>query len=77
MKPLIATFILLAPLLSVAEEVRERFVVSMTIVESCVLTDQGFQKCTTGMREPTVVQEKLAIKTSEGSDERIVTVVTY
>lgn len=77
MKPLIAIFILLAPLLSVAEEARGRFVVSMTIVESCVLTDHGIQKCTTGMREPTVAKEKIAIKTPERSDERIVTVVTY
>ncbi|HDS1821137.1 TPA: hypothetical protein QEM94_000478 [Stenotrophomonas maltophilia] len=77
MKPLIAIFILLAPLLSVAEEARGRFVVSMTIVESCVLTDHGIQKCTTGMSEPTVAKEKVAIKTPEGSDVRIVTVVTY
>lgn len=77
MKPLIELFIIFAPLLSVADEARGRFVVSMTIVESCVLTDQGIHKCTTGMREPTVVQEKVAIKTPEGSDERIVTVVTY
>ncbi|MBA0369473.1 hypothetical protein D7Y42_01950 [Stenotrophomonas maltophilia] len=77
MNKLIAIIILLTPLLAVAEEVRGRFVVSMTIVESCVLTDHGIQKCTSGMREPTVVQEKVAIKTPGGSDERIVTVVTY
>ncbi|HDS1363581.1 TPA: hypothetical protein ACG4NT_000040 [Stenotrophomonas maltophilia] len=77
MKTLIAIIILLTPLLAVAEEARGRFVVSMTIAESCVLTDQGIHKCTSGMRKPMVVQEKVAINTPEGSSERIVTVVTY
>lgn len=77
MKLLFVMFLSVAPLLSMAEEARGRFVVSMTIVESCLLTDQGIQKCTTGMREPTVVQDKGVVKTPEGSDKRIVTVVTY
>ncbi|KDE91803.1 hypothetical protein D7Y57_03580 [Stenotrophomonas maltophilia] len=78
MKHLIAALIIFIPLLANASESQARFVVSMSIVGSCRITDEGLAKCTLGMAQPNVAEEVRTVRTPTGEQQtRTVKVITY
>lgn len=57
------------PTISFSKETKSNIHVSVSVVESCVIKTKEIDKCTKGLKQPTLTQNNYIVKKAEKTEE--------